>query len=178
MHRKCFFPPNPCYKNSVTRREYPKSFTGEWNSWALFPHLEDLVYLRGKNDKKRDIVFCKPRLSGCYTNILFLIHSSNSSGSWWVITQESLRKCVTTTDHYSRWTTARFGPSKTRKTDMERSTLNKARIDWLTLSTWNVTRHGQSFNLLILHRNFGIFTIESRMKGRGWEFLFLCILCC
>ena len=109
----------------------PYHITGEWNSWALFPYLEDLVYLRGKNDKKRDIVFCKPRLSGCYTNILFLIHSSNSLGSWWVITQESLRKCVTTTDHYSRWTTARFGPSKTRKTDMERFTLTRPGLtDW------------------------------------------------
>ena len=84
-----------------------------------------------KTTRKEISFFCKPRLSGCYTNILFLIHSSNSSGSWWVITQENLQKCVTTTDHYSRWTTARFGPSKTRKTDMERSTLTRPGLtDW------------------------------------------------
>ena len=34
-----------------------------------------------KTTKKEISFFCKPRLSGCYTNILFLIHSSNSSGS-------------------------------------------------------------------------------------------------
>ena len=33
-------------------QKLPYHITGEWNSWALFPYLEDLVYLRGKNDKK------------------------------------------------------------------------------------------------------------------------------
>ena len=92
-------------------------------SWILYPRV---------GHRRPLISICKLRLSGCYTKMFFLIYSSNCSGSWKVNTQESLRKCVTTTDHYSRWTTARFGLSKTRKTDMERSTLSRPRLtDWL-----------------------------------------------